>query len=56
MEITKSKLESMYNSMTLDKLEDRLQVSRPTVYRLLKDNDIKLKGNVGNKKKIKVVG
>ena len=55
MEITKEKLESMYNNMTLDKLMGELNISKPTIYRLLKNNGIKLKGNEGNKPKVRVI-
>lgn len=55
LEITKEKLESMYKSMTLDKLMEELDVSKPTIYRLLKANNIKLKGNEGNKPKVRVI-
>jgi len=55
MEITKAELKEMYLSMTIPKLMEKLGVSRPTIYKLLVDNDIKLKGNAGNKKKVRVI-
>lgn len=55
MEITKDELEKMYNSMTIPELIEKLGISRPTIYILLKENGIKLKGNVGNKKKVRVI-
>jgi DNA-binding CsgD family transcriptional regulator len=57
MELTKTELQDMYNSMSNQELADKLNISKPTLSKLLKDNNIKLKGsgNGYNKLKIRIV-
>lgn len=57
MEITKDKLQNMYDSMSNQELADKLKMSKPTLSKLLKENGIKLKGsgNGYNKLKIRIV-
>lgn len=51
MEITKEQLKEMYNRMTLDSLMIELGITKPTIYKLLKANGIRLKG----KYKVRVI-
>lgn len=57
MDITKKELQKMYDSMSNQQLADKLKMSKPTLSKLLKDNDIKLKGsgNGYNKLKIRII-
>ena len=57
MEITKDVLEKMYNSMRNEDLCKELDVSYPTLMRILSDAGIEKKGagNAWHKDKIKVV-
>ena len=57
MDITKKQLQEMYNSMSNQELADKLQMSKPTLSKLLKENEIILKGsgNSFNKLKIRIV-
>lgn len=57
MEITKENLEKMYNSMRNEELCKELDVSYPTLMRILDDAGIERKGsgNAWHKDKIKVV-
>lgn len=57
MEITRAELERMYNSMSNKDLMNELDVSMPTLMRIIDDAGIERKGpgNAWHKDKIKVV-
>ena len=57
MDITKKELQKMYDSMSNQQLADKLKMSKPTLSKLLKANDIILKGsgNGYNKLKIRII-
>lgn len=57
MELTKEELQRMYDSMSNQELADKLEMSKPTLSKLLKSNNIKLKGsgNGYNKTKIRII-
>jgi hypothetical protein len=55
MEITKAELEAKYLNSTNEKLAKELQVSEPTLLKLLRENNIALKGKgYGSSQKVKV--
>jgi len=54
MQITKEKLEAMYNEMTNDELCKKLDISKNTLVSYLIKNNIPLKGR-GNKSKVTIV-
>ena len=54
MDITKKQLQEMYNSMSNQELADKLQMSKPTLSKLLKENEIILKGSGNSFKKLKI--
>ena len=55
MEITKAELEAKYLNSTNEKLVKELQVSEPTLLKLLRENNIALKGKgYGSSQKVKV--
>jgi len=47
MELTKQKLEELYNSMSNLELCEKLSISKTTLIKLIKDNNIPLKGKGG---------
>lgn len=53
--ITKEKLENMYKTLSNEEVCKRLGISVPTLIRLLKDNDIELKGASGRIRKVTVI-
>ena len=55
MEITRAELEAKYLNSTNEKLAKELQVSEPTLLKLLRENNIALKGKgYGSSQKVKV--
>lgn len=54
IEITKKELEDMYKSMTNEEVCKKLKMSKPTLTKLLKQNNIGLKNSA--RTKVKVVG
>ena len=55
MEITKAELEAKYLNSTNEELAKELQVSEPTLLKLLRENNIALKGKgYGSSQKVKV--
>lgn len=53
-ELTKEKLEEMYQRMTNKELARELGISHVTLIRYLEDAGVKMKGK-GNKRKIRIV-
>jgi len=56
VEITKEALETMYRNKSLNEMTRELDITKPTIYRLLKANGISLKGRRPKEAKVKVVG
>ncbi len=54
MDMTKKKLEEIYNNNTNDKVCEMLGISKATLIKYLNDYNIKLKGK-GAKKKIRII-
>jgi len=53
--ITKEKLEKMYKTLSNEEVCKKLEISAPTLIRLLKENNIELKGASGRVRKIRVI-
>jgi len=53
--ITKEKLEKMYKTLSNEEVCKKLEISAPTLIRLLKENNIELKGAAGRVRKIRVI-
>ena len=54
MKVKRKELERLYKSMTIKELSKKLRITKPTLYKLLREADIELKGKDGFRRRKKV--